>query len=280
MTKGIDVSYAQGKIDWAKVKPNIDFAILRGGYGRYEKDARFESNYKECKKRGIPVGVYHYSYANTVDKAKQEASFVLSYIKGKQFEYPIAFDVEDVTLSKLSKATLTEIVKAFCTKVQAAGYYVVIYASKYWLTEKLDMTALKDFDVWVAQYNSVVTYTGSYGMWQYSSSGKVNGISGSVDMDKAYKEYPSIMKEKSLNGFKKTQTKPTTPIYVKGQAIKLSSTPVYVSATAPNASARRSGWYYIYDGEKINGRYRITNRKEFCGKKPIANYVSGWIKGE
>lgn len=292
MTKGIDVSTFQGNIDWAKVKPKIDFAILRGGYGRYEKDARFERNYKECHNRGIPVGVYHYSYADTVEKAKQEADFCISYLKGKQFEYPVAFDVEDSSIRNLSKATLTEIVKTFCTRVQNAGYYVVIYASKYWLTDKLDMSVLKDFDVWVAQWGKLCTYSGNYGMWQYSNTGTVKGISGGVDLDNAYKDYPTIIKNAGLNGFKKAQSKPTAPTkptkpttppiktYRKGEAIKLTNTPIYVSAAAPNATARRSGLYYIYDGVKVNGRYRITVRKEFCGKRPMANYVTGWIKGE
>ena len=94
--KGIDVSVWNGTIDWKKVKTaGIQFAMLRGGYGTNGKDSKFEQNYKNAKAVGIPIGVYHYSYAKTVKAAEQEAKLCLSYIKGKQLEYPVAFDIED-----------------------------------------------------------------------------------------------------------------------------------------------------------------------------------------
>lgn len=287
IAKGIDVATFQKKIDWKKVKADgIQFAMIRGGYGKNssQKDEYFETNYKNAKAAGMPVGVYHYSYATTVEGAKKEADFCLSYLKGKQFEYPIAYDVEDTSQAHLSKTALTNIVKAFCTKVQNAGYYVVIYASKSWLTDKLDMNVLKNFDVWVAQYNDEVTYKGNYGMWQYSSKGRVSGISGSVDMDYAYKNYPSIIKNAGLNGFSKaaqkptTSTKPAARVYKKGEAVQVKNKPLYASATAKSVSARKTGTYYIYDGQKVNGRYRVTVNHMFCGKKPIGLFVSGWME--
>lgn len=213
MVKGIDVSKWQGTIDWQKVKDSgIKFAMIRGGYGQHkdQKDVYFERNYKNAKKAGVPVGVYHYSYADSIADAKKEADFVISYLKGKVLEYPIAFDIEDKTQGRLTNETRTEICKAFCDALEKAGYYVVIYTSKDWLVNKLNMSKLSKYDVWVAQWNAECTYQGSYGMWQYSDKGKVNGINGNVDLDYALKDYPSIIKKAGLNGFnkKKTESKP------------------------------------------------------------------------
>lgn len=221
--KGIDVSKWNGVIDWAKVKAaGVQFAMLRGGYGKTatQKDPKFEQNYKNAKAAGIPVGVYHYSYAKTVDDAVREANFCISYLKGKQFEYPVAFDIEDNTQANLGKATLTAITKAFCEELEKAGYYAIIYASKYWLDSKLDMVALKDYDVWVAQWGGKCTYGRPYGMWQYSDKGTIPGINGRVDLNEAYKDYPHIMKANGLNGYGKTSKpqeapKPTAPKPVK-----------------------------------------------------------------
>ena len=274
MKKGIDVSTFQGDIDWNKVKKGgTEFALIRGGYGRYEVDEKFELNYKNAKKADMPVGVYHYSYANTVEKAKQEAAFCLSYLKGKKLEYPVAFDIEDKSIYSLSRELLTDIAYAFCNEIEKNGYYVCIYSYKAFLQNKLDMKKLSRFDVWVAQWNDECTYNGKYGMWQYSDKGKVSGISGRVDLDKAYKDYPKIMKEYGLNGFKKQEDSS----YKKGDAVTLKKTPVYVSSTAKSPAGYLTGKYYIYDGEKINGRYRITNSKANAGRLPMINYVTGWI---
>ncbi len=278
MKKGIDVSTFQGLIDWEKVKDDgVKFAIIRGGYGRSEVDERFKENYKNARKAGVPIGVYHYSYATTVERAKQEAAFCLSYLKGKKFEYPVAFDIEDKTQTSLSKKLLTDITYAFCEEIEKHGYYVCIYSSKSFLTDKLDMKRLSRFDVWVAQWNSSCTYKGEYGLWQFSDNGKINGISGRVDLDRAYKDYPSIMKEYGLNGFKKQSVKPTEKTYKKGEVVNLKNAALYVSSTANKPSARITGKYYIYDGEKVNGRYRITNSKKNVGKLPTVNYVTGWV---
>ena len=278
MTKGIDVSVFQGSIDWKKVKKSgVQFAVIRGGYGRYETDERFEENYKNATEQNIPVGVYHYSYADTVEKAKQEAKFCLSYLKGKKFSYPVCFDIEDKTQQKLSKKLLTDITAEFCKTVEKAGYYVCIYSSKSFLTSKLDMKKLSAYDVWVAQWSDKCTYNGAYGMWQYSDSGKVKGINGRVDLDCAYRDYPSIIKNAGLNGFSKKDEKPVTKDYSAGQSVKLNKTPVYASATALSHASTLSGTYYIYDGIKLNNRYRITNSKRNVERLPISNYVTGWI---
>ena len=185
--KGIDVSYYQGTIDWSKVKSSgIEFAILRIGYGMYDnqKDVKFDENYKNARANGIPVGLYLYSYAKNVDEAKREANLVLKWLNGRDLEYPVYFDIEDKSQAKLGKSTLNAMCRAFCEIIEKAGYWAGIYSNKDWATNKISGAELgKDYTYWIAQYNSTCTYTGPYAIWQYSSSGKVNGISGNVDMN-------------------------------------------------------------------------------------------------
>ena len=194
--KGIDVSKHQGTIDWAKVKAaGVQFAMLRAGYGRYDnqKDEQFEVNYKGATAAGIPVGAYHYSYATTAEQAKQEAEVFLGWINGKNLTYPVAFDIEDKKQANLGVSVISDIIRAFCEMVEAAGYYVVVYANKDWLTNRIDADCKSRYDIWLAQWTSKPTYTGNYGMWQYTSDGAVDGIAGMVDMNIAYKDYPALI---------------------------------------------------------------------------------------
>jgi len=205
--KGIDVSHYQGDVDFAKVKASgIGFVMLRAGYGwenaSVQTDAKFAQNYKNAKKAGLPCGAYHYSYAKNVAEAKLEADFFLKIIKGCQFGYPVAFDLEDNSQRNLSRETLTDIVIAFCDKLEKSGYYVCLYSNADWIKNHLDMERLKQYDLWFAHYSNTPGRDG-IGMWQYSSGGKVNGIRTAVDLDFAYRDYPKIMKKSSLNGFKK-----------------------------------------------------------------------------
>lgn len=187
---GIDVSKHQGTIDWAKVKgAGIQFAILRIGYGMYDnqKDIKFEENYKNARANGIPVGVYLYSYAKNVDEAKREADLVLKWLNGRDLEYPVYFDIEDGSQANLGKDVLDAMCKTFCNTIEAGGYWAGIYSNKNWATNIISGAELgKDYTYWIAQYNDKCTYNGPYAIWQYSSSGKVNGISGNVDMNYQY----------------------------------------------------------------------------------------------
>lgn len=190
--KGIDVSYHQGTINWSKVKAaGIEFAILRIGYGMYDnqKDAQFENNYKNARAAGVPVGVYHYSYATSVAEAEREANLVVKWLNGRDLEYPVYFDIEDNSMAGLGKSTLNAMCRAFCEIIENAGYWAGIYSNKNWATNIISGAELgKDYTYWIAQYNDKCTYNGPYAIWQYSSSGKVNGISGNVDMNYQYAE--------------------------------------------------------------------------------------------
>lgn len=222
--KGIDVSVFQGQINWEKVKNDgIEFAILRLGYGsdiESQDDACFETNIRECERVGIPWGAYLYSYALNTDSAKSEAQHTLRLLRGKRPEYPIFFDMEDADGYKSKKGMpsnqgLVDICKTFLSTVEDAGYYVSLYASLSWLNNQLNSNDLDRYDKWVAQWHSSCNYTKPYGVWQYSDSGKVNGINGNVDMNYSYLDYPKIIKENGLNGFTKnpeqSQPSPATP---------------------------------------------------------------------
>lgn len=190
--KGIDVSKWQGIIDWSKVKNSgITFAILRIGYGKYDnqKDPQFERNYEQAINNGISVGVYLYSYAKSVEQAREEADCVIKWLNDRHLDLPVYYDIEDKSQNDLSKSVLTSMCEAFCRKIESAGYWAGVYSSKYFLTNKLDYSALeKKYTIWVAQFNTKNTYTGKYDMWQYSSTGSVQGISGNVDLDYLYRE--------------------------------------------------------------------------------------------
>ena len=190
--KGIDVSKHNGKIDFKKVKDSgIDFVIIRIGYGGSapQKDERFEENYKNAKANGLKVGTYLYSYANSDSDVEAEVKAILKWLDGKTFDLPFYLDVEDnKTQGKLSVNELTNYVYNICERIEKAGYFTGIYASKNWLETKLDMNKLNRFTVWLAQWSANPTYQGAYAMWQYTSDGSVNGISGRVDMNYQVKE--------------------------------------------------------------------------------------------
>ena len=202
---GIDVSKHQGVIDWSKVK--TDFAILRAGFGRYtsQKDTQFERNYAGAKAAGIPVGAYWYSYAKSVEEAREEAKACLQVLQGKQFEFPIYFDIEDSTQGNLGKAVLTAICEVFCDTLEKAGYFAGVYASNFWFTSKLDHARLASkYTIWLADYRAGYNKTLVRNMHQYTSNGHVDGISGRVDMNTCALDFPRIIKAAGLNGYGKT----------------------------------------------------------------------------
>lgn len=200
VARGIDVSYAQGIIDWKKVKSSgvVDFAIIRSSAsyphsGRSGVDTMWEHNIEGAKTAGLPVGAYHYCYAMTIEEAKQEAKHFVDTIRPYTFEYPVALDFEDECQKDLSTRQMADICTAFLEIVQSAGYYACLYSMASWLKGKLTDARLKKYDVWVAHVD-VTSPMLAGGMWQYSWKGRVPGISGDVDFDFAYKDYPSIMR--------------------------------------------------------------------------------------
>lgn len=188
IARGIDVSYWNQDIDWNRVAADdVQFAMLATRF-RGEEDPYFSINAEAAVKAGIRIGAYLYSYATSVEMAEQEADFVLEVIKDYPISFPVVFDAEDAgTLGTCSPAEVSQIIDAFCKKIEAAGYVPMIYANEHWLNSKIDMSVLP-YDVWTARYQELFTYD-SPAMWQASNTGTVNGISGNVDINYLYKDY-------------------------------------------------------------------------------------------
>lgn len=224
--KGVDISAANGNVDMQKIKnAGFDFVMIRCGYGNDDKnqdDSQFENNVKKAEKAGLPWGTYLYSYALNTTDAKSEVQHVLRLLKGKKPTLPVAFDMEDGDNYKSrngmpSNKTLVDICKTFLSAVQKSGYYVSLYASLNWLNTKLnDSSLLKAYDVWVAQWSSKCDYKGNYGMWQYGGevnyleSNSIAGV-GTIDKNFCYKDYPTIIKSKGLNGWSKDSQNDNKP---------------------------------------------------------------------
>lgn len=206
MSKGIDVSKHNGNIDWNAVKQSgeVDFAILRAGYGKSisQKDTKFEQNYAGCKTHGIPCGAYWYSYAITPTEAEAEARVFLQAIAGKQFEFPVYFDIEEKSTLNTGSKNVSAIVKAFCNTMEKAGYWCGVYASRAHVQTYFDSETKNRYSMWIAEWGSKLNYSGGeVGMWQYSEKGKVDGIGGNVDMDVCYVDYSVAIKAAGKNGY-------------------------------------------------------------------------------
>lgn len=220
--KGIDVSVHNGNIDWNRVKSaGIDFAILRAGYGRLasQKDEKFEQNYAGAKAAGILVGAYWYSYAMTPEEAELEANVFLSVIKGKQFEMPVYFDLEEKKQFDLGKEQVSAIMRAFLKKVESAGYFVGLYGSASSLTTHTADDIKSRYTIWLAHWVDQTNYSGAYGIWQHSEKGKVAGINGNVDLDICYKDFQTTIKSKGLNGYGKAPDPTPAPDVPKDSAV-------------------------------------------------------------
>ena len=203
--EGVDVSVYQGNIDWNRAKADgIEFAIMRAGYGKYvsQKDKYFDQNMKNAKAAGLPCGVYWFSYALTPEDAIKEADACYEVIKNYKLEYPVSFDMETESQMKLPKETVAQIIEAFCGRMESYGYYTTLYTYASFLNYKVDDRIFDKYDIWVAHYNTnKPAFNRNYGLWQYSCTGSVWGITGNVDRDYVYLDYERIIKNAHLNGF-------------------------------------------------------------------------------
>lgn len=311
--KGLDISSYQNGINFDTIKnAGINFLILRAGFTgwgtgvNYNKDNCFEDFYSKAKQIGIPVGAYWYSCANTKEKGVAEARFMYeNCLKGKQFEFPIYIDVEDTHHQVNNKRGVTDAIIGFCETLENLGYYVGIYASDIsGFKDKMYINELDAYDKWVARYGSEPKYVKQYGMWQSTSSGRINGYNGNLDGDVAYKDYPSIIKSNGLNGYaggtvtpKPTETTYTVVagdtlsgiasrygttyqelarinnianpnlIYV-GQVIKIPT-----NGSVPSTPSSSAEYYVVKSGDTLSGiaaRYGTTYQ-EIARKNGISN---------
>lgn len=281
--KGLDISSYQRGINFDVVKSNVDFLILRAGFTGWggdgtnkNKDSCFEDFYNQSKARGIPVGAYWYSCANTYEKGKAEAEYLYNNcLKGKQFEYPIYMDVEEDRHQQVGKSRMADAIKGFCEYLENKGYYVGIYANSNYFNNFIDTAKLSMYDKWLAVWtsNKPSFKYGDYGLWQNSSSGYISGMR--VDTDYAYKDYPTIIKKAGLNGYLKGT--PETP---KIEPTKKSNDEIateVINGNWGNGADRKNaltnaGYDYAVIQSIVNARLGVT-------PKPSAKYHTV-VKGD
>lgn len=194
---GVDVSSHQEQIDWEAVRRDgITFAILQLGYrgyteGELYEDERYRENLEGARKAGLKVGVYFFSQALSVEEAEAEAEFVLKTLDSEKLDFPVFYDWEEVssgrTGGKLSSA-ITDYAKAFCDLVSAQGYQTGVYFNQVYGYFYLRLEELYDRMFWVAEYRDAMTFSYDAAMWQYTSSGSVNGIKTRADIDLYFPE--------------------------------------------------------------------------------------------
>lgn len=208
--KGIDISEWQTPqtMNYDAIAEQVDFVILRIGYTghnygkdprNFNKDRHFETHYKEFKKRGVAVGGYWYGGAMNTEEVVREHNVLLEAIKGKKFEYPIYYDVEEnLTHGKLSRSDLTKIVNLWCSRLEERGYFVGIYASLHWFNHK--MNDVSRYTKWLAQWG-VNSPSQHCDVWQYTEDGNLRGYFGRLDMNISYVDFKKIIVNGGFNGF-------------------------------------------------------------------------------
>lgn len=184
--KAIDISYWQGtNVNFNKVKSSgIDVVIIRAGFGNSsgQYDKYFNTNYQKAKSVGMKIGAYWYSYASSVSDAVKEARACLEVVKGKSFDLPIYYDLEESSIASLGYGTCTSIATTFCKAIKQGGYRAGVYANANWFSNYLNYTELrKKYSIWLAQWASY--HTMGCDIWQYADNGTVSGVSGYVDMN-------------------------------------------------------------------------------------------------
>nr|DAI48348.1 MAG TPA: PlyB like endolysin [Caudoviricetes sp.] len=216
----MDASRWQGRINWGKVKASgLVSGVMLRALGNSAKDApskpyidpTFERNYRECKRLGIPCGVYYYCKAVNTAEADAELALLRKVLTGKTVQLPVAVDIEDAYVqAPLDKQTLTDIAAHALGTVERLGVYSMLYTGLYFAENNLYMggAALRKYDVWLARYPRDKSKTKpedkpktdfSFGMWQYTSTASVPGVSGNADLSHAYKNYAAIIAKKGLD---------------------------------------------------------------------------------
>jgi GH25 family lysozyme M1 (1,4-beta-N-acetylmuramidase) len=271
--KGIDVSSYQEKPDWAKVKKaGINFAILRI-HQKNGPDSSFEHNYRGCRTNAISIGGYKYSYALTEAQALEEAEETLAVLSGRGMDFPVFYDLEWEKQKKLGKAAVEKIAETFLNRIKKAGYKVGIYCNVDWYQNILT-TKLKSYDLWLARYpandngtmQTRLKPTAGIG-WQYSSKGKVVGISGNVDMNVFYKDY-------TTDENTKTDTKGENNVKLTKEQIIQNVRNDAVSFAVRIANDNSHGY-----SQAVRSLYNIVNPKSFdCSSLVLTAYYYAFLE--
>lgn len=259
LLKGIDVSGWQEKIDWKAVKNDgIDFAFIRVGHGGEPKDTWYDYNMEHATAEDIPVGVYYYSRAMSEEESIRDAQFVIENLDGYEVSYPVVVDMEDqgendgIGQLALTTEERTNIAIAFCEEIKSAGYYPMVYCNENWYKNYLDMSRLKQYDKWVARYQSTYDTNIPREVWQCTSKGSVNGVDGNTDIDFAFVDYSTII------------TPRTTP------------DSSYVPRKGQWRENEKGKWYERFDGtypsngwERVDGSWYYFDRNGYI--------QTGWV---
>ena len=212
---GVDLSYHNNTVDFkALADDGVDFVILRVGYLKNNKatvDEKFEEYYAAARKAGLDIGAYIFTYADNTDDLLDRTEELLSSLKGKTFEYPIYLDLEpndDSKIDTLSEELLMEMCYEYCDLLVEKGYYPGIYSGRNFIKYNMDPEQLTArFEIWAAHYPMSMSllgndyYVNEYSMWQYTEKGSVDGVTGNVDKNICYKDYPAIIQKYGYNGY-------------------------------------------------------------------------------
>ncbi len=203
---GVDLSYHQEHVDFAALKESgVEFVMLRCGYRGYSegglvKDEKFDEYARACNEYGIPLGVYFFTQAVSVEEAVREAEFTIDLIRDYDISYPVAFDTEYVSekgartnIEEIEEGLRSDMCIAFCEKIKEAGYYPMIYASENWIRRDLDYEKLQDYDFWAPQYLEENDFMYDFTIWQYTERGFIKGVDEEVDLDISMVDYASFV---------------------------------------------------------------------------------------
>lgn len=214
--QGIDVSEFQGNINWEAVKhAGIQFAMVRAGYGASNIDQQFRKNANECNRVGIPLGIYWFSYAYTALMAEQEAESCLETIEDFNVSYPVCFNFEYDSIRyanqrgiSMSKRLASELATAFCSRVEKSGYFAMYYSNPNYLSRVFAPSLRQSYALWFAQYANTPS-ADDIAVWQYTSNGTVDGISGKVNRNIAQYDIADVIQKAGLN--RQSTVKPCSP---------------------------------------------------------------------
>lgn len=238
---GVDISEHNGNIDWSKLAKSVDFVILRVGWvgnkNNHTLDKKFEDYYQKARSSGMKIGAYVYMYSNSEATAKEGAEWTLKQLSRKTLDLPVYCDMEDKSISGLGKDKLSAITRAFNSVIEAGGFWAGIYASKNWFDNYLDKEIPKRYTSWIAHYTSGTDrYKDEYHMWQNSSDGSVDGISGRVDTNYLYNDLFTRIANK--NNTKKESTTTT----VKKDTKAMYRSPFKASSRQTTAFKKAGNW--------------------------------------
>ena len=285
----IDLSQHNTVTDFLAVKnAGIYGVILRAGYGREisQKDRKFDQFYAAAKGVGLHIGAYWYSYADSVADAAKEANACLACIQGKQFDFPVYYDLEEQSIAALGRDTCTQIAQTFCSSIEQAGYWAGVYANTNWFTNYLNFDSLAaKYTIWLADYRQAYNTTLGRDMHQYTSTGSVAGIKGNVDLDRCTRDFPAEIGS-LYGGASATTPQPTEPdnwIHCTGNSVNVRADAHTAAAVVERMNKGNGCQWYADDGwgwSKVKVRDTVgwvSNR--YLDKPGLSKYKVGESTG-